>query len=372
MSHQTATRSRPDAWIDNEPSRPSLGERHKPTLARLNSAFERGEPLVVLTSDSKTDISEVISQFISGIGDTADSMCLADPCLDAVANMREIVDGIGFKPKDVSLSDLNAILGMFLSFQKRNGRRTVIAFEETQDNGWWVLDNIRRIVDLERTQKSGLMLILGGRKNLLELLEKPPLAAIDAIARTRLTVAPLSEAETREYVRRRVESTGEFEIGEVFDFQALSRVHELSEGVPDAVETLCCKCLEMVAHDHADTITIETVEYVDKLIKNLGASTSEAVVGEQLVARMNGELILKRAVDRGRILIGRDKLCDIRLPSRFVSRHQALIVKSSCGLKVLDLGSRNGSFVNGKPVRDYTLGDGDVVTFGDCTIEYIA
>ena len=372
MSHQTATRPGADTWPMHEPSRASLGDRHQTTLARLDRAFEQREPLAILTSDSKSDIVEVLGQFLASLDDEVDSVCIREPRLDAIANMREIVDGIGFKPKDMTLSDLENILGMFLSFQKRNGRRTVIAYEETQENGWWVLDNIRRIVDLELTVNSGLMIILGGRNTLLELFEKPPMDALDSLARTRLKVAPLSEAETREYVRQQVESTGEFEIGEVFDFPALARMHELSRGVPDAVENLCCKCMEMVTHDHADTITIEMVDYADQLLRDPGTDVNESVVGEQLVARMNGELILKRALDRGRILIGRDKLCDIRLPSRFVSRHQALVVKSSYGLKILDLGSRNGSFVNGKPFRDYTLEDGDVVTFGDCTIEYIA
>jgi hypothetical protein len=128
----------------------------------------------------------------------------------------------------------------------------------------------------------------------------------------------------------------------------------------------------MVSEDHADTITIEMVEIADKLLNGPSPQADAAISGEQIVARMKGELIVKRALDRGRILIGRDKLCDIRLPSLFVSRHQVLIVKSSYGIKILDLGSRNGSFVNGRPFRDYTLEDGDVVTFGDCTIEYIA
>ncbi len=372
MSHQTASHSEPTSWVDAEPSRPSLQARHSSTLERLRLAFERREPLAVLTSDSRSDISEVIGQFVEGLDEAADTVLIREPCIDTIANMREIVDGIGFKPKDMNQSDLENILAMFLSFQKRNGRRTVIAYEETQENGWWVLDNIRRIVDLELSQNSGLMIVLGGSSSVLELFEKQPLNALDALARTRIKVAPLSEAETREYVRQQIENTGQFDIGEVFDFMALARVHELSQGVPDAVETLCGKCLEMVTHDQNETITIEMVEFADQLLKEPGIVADDTVVGQHLIARMNGELILKRAFDRGRILIGRDKLCDIRLPSRYVSRHQALLVKSSYGIKVLDLGSRNGSFVNGKPFRDYTLKDGDVVTFGDCTIEYIA
>jgi len=372
MSHQPLASKRPKFWVEDEVSAPTLAERHDGSLGRLKTAFRDGEVVTLLTSDSKSDARLVMSLFLDSLDGEADVARISEPCLDAIASMREIVDGLGFKPKDMSLGDLENILSMFLSFQKRNNRRTVICFDEAQDNGWWVLDNIRRIVEIELAQKSGLMVVLSGNRDLRELLDKPPLDAIGKVARTRIRLPRLSPAETREYVRQQVESTGEFDIGQVFDFQAISRVHELSKGVPDAVDTLCDKCLEMVSEDHADTITIEMVEIADKLLNGPSPQADAAISGEQIVARMKGELIVKRALDRGRILIGRDKLCDIRLPSLFVSRHQVLIVKSSYGIKILDLGSRNGSFVNGRPFRDYTLEDGDVVTFGDCTIEYIA
>jgi len=372
MSRQPLATQRPRFWVEEEASKPSLTARHQGTLERLTAAFEQREALVVLTSDGRSDTSYIVDEFMHGLDGSAERVLIRESSLDAIANMRELVDGIGFKPRELSLADLENVLSMFLAFQKRNGRRTVICFEEAQDNGWWVLDNIRRIVEKQLHDDCGLLVLLTGRESLLQLLDKPPLDTVAHAATTRLRVSPLSATETREYVRQQLESTGQFEIGQVFDFEAVARMHELSKGVPDSVETLCCKCLEMVDADHADTVTIEMVEEADKQLRNPHSPNEAPLQGEQVVAHMKGELIVRRALDRGRILIGRDRLCDIRLPSRFVSRHQALIVKSSYGTKILDLGSRNGSFVGGRPFRDHTLADGDVITFGDCTIEYVA
>ncbi|MEE8078953.1 MAG: FHA domain-containing protein, partial [Pseudomonadales bacterium] len=76
--------------------------------------------------------------------------------------------------------------------------------------------------------------------------------------------------------------------------------------------------------------------------------------------------------NRERILIGRDELCDIRIASHLVSRHHALVVNSSQGVKLVDLGSTNGTFVDGRKIKQCALQDSQVITIGDCTIEYVA
>ena len=373
MSHQPLTDKEPVFWVEDETPKPDLANRHTATLLRLGAAYRTAEPLVILTSDGHSDAGEVISAFLSGLPEEVDKVRIKEPCIDAISSMRAIVHGIGFQPKDMSLSDLENVLNMFLAFQQRNGRRTVICMEETQDSGWWVLDHTRRLIEKSFADKLGLTMVLSGRHSLLDLLDKPPLEEIKNFARTRLRVAPLKPEETREYVRQRVEESGEFELTRVFDYKAIARMHELSKGVQDEVDTLCMKCLQMVTDDETETVT---PDLVDKAIEMIHEDEENIPTlknpGARLIARLQGELVVERPLDRARILIGRDKLCDIRLPSRFVSRHQALVVKSSSGgLKILDLGSRNGSFVNGRAIRDYELQDKDVITFGDCTIEYV-
>src|SRR6476620_279098 len=65
--------------------------------------------------------------------------------------------------------------------------------------------------------------------------------------------------------------------------------------------------------------------------------------------------------------IGRGDGCTVMLDSRSVSRLHALIQRRETGdLSLVDLGSRNGSFVNGKRVSfPVTLADADKLVFGD-------
>ncbi len=47
-------------------------------------------------------------------------------------------------------------------------------------------------------------------------------------------------------------------------------------------------------------------------------------------------------------------------------------VNSSIGVKLVDLGSTNGTIVNGHSIRKHTLQDNDKITVGDCSIEFVA
>lgn len=74
-------------------------------------------------------------------------------------------------------------------------------------------------------------------------------------------------------------------------------------------------------------------------------------------------------VDRT-LRIGRDFDNDIRMPSDIaMSRHHARIVPSNDCLLVEDLGSRNGSFVNGAKVERAPLNHNDRLRIGDTLIQ---
>jgi diguanylate cyclase (GGDEF)-like protein len=65
------------------------------------------------------------------------------------------------------------------------------------------------------------------------------------------------------------------------------------------------------------------------------------------------------------MLIGRGRDADVRLTNRRASRRHAKIrINPEGGAVVEDLGSTNGTFLNGKPVRRYQLKDGDKLSLG--------
>jgi pSer/pThr/pTyr-binding forkhead associated (FHA) protein len=66
----------------------------------------------------------------------------------------------------------------------------------------------------------------------------------------------------------------------------------------------------------------------------------------------------------GKVLVGRQEDCQIRIPSAQVSRHHCEITSGADGLRIRDLGSSNGTTVNGQRVDEAHLRPGDVVAVG--------
>jgi pSer/pThr/pTyr-binding forkhead associated (FHA) protein len=78
---------------------------------------------------------------------------------------------------------------------------------------------------------------------------------------------------------------------------------------------------------------------------------------------------------RATTTIGRDSENDIVLVSSTVSRQHALLLSDAAGVRLLDLESTNGTFVNDVPAppdEAVRLNDGDVIRFGAVLAYYAA
>jgi pSer/pThr/pTyr-binding forkhead associated (FHA) protein len=71
-------------------------------------------------------------------------------------------------------------------------------------------------------------------------------------------------------------------------------------------------------------------------------------------------------IGKDEFLIGRGADCDLRLRAAAVSRHHCLIRVRGPQVTLTDLGSSNGTYLNGQRVRSQaTLKDGDELRVGD-------
>lgn len=78
-------------------------------------------------------------------------------------------------------------------------------------------------------------------------------------------------------------------------------------------------------------------------------------------------------LDRDVFTLGRDPSCTIRIDSPYVSRQHARIEMRADGPVFVDLGSRNGSLVDGQRVQGMVpLAPGSVIRIADVTIRCLA
>lgn len=96
-------------------------------------------------------------------------------------------------------------------------------------------------------------------------------------------------------------------------------------------------------------------------------SPAEAVPasGEPLVLKVNGQ---ERVFPQGKAVIGRSRDVDLQIDNADVSRRHAMIYWSEGSIVVKDLGSTNGTMVNGYPVDSTVVRPSDVIRIGNAHI----
>jgi pSer/pThr/pTyr-binding forkhead associated (FHA) protein len=134
-----------------------------------------------------------------------------------------------------------------------------------------------------------------------------------------------------------------------------------------------------------DIVSLDTVQFIlkpdrdDSIRTNVpsqkpvtAAATPEAdasatrlrLVPPKVVLRgVSGSYFGKIVPVRGRLVIGRGSECDLILDESEMSRRHAVIENSGDGIFLRDLGSANGTFVNGVQVRDAVLHPDDQIAF---------
>lgn len=91
----------------------------------------------------------------------------------------------------------------------------------------------------------------------------------------------------------------------------------------------------------------------------------------KLVLSMNGAVQGEFELDQERLTIGRKPENDIQIDNLAVSGKHSMIITILDDSFLEDLGSTNGTYVNGKLIKKHALKDGDVIAIGKHELKYI-
>lgn len=98
----------------------------------------------------------------------------------------------------------------------------------------------------------------------------------------------------------------------------------------------------------------------------------QTFAGPSLVVRLEKETVGCYRLDKPRLVMGRSRRADLVLDeSGGVSREHAHVLVIDDEVVVEDLGSRNGTYVNGKPTTRRTLRAGDRIAIGRYRLRFL-
>jgi pSer/pThr/pTyr-binding forkhead associated (FHA) protein len=72
------------------------------------------------------------------------------------------------------------------------------------------------------------------------------------------------------------------------------------------------------------------------------------------------------ALDRAVVVVGRHRWCHVRIASPRVSRRHCCLARDRDSVLVRDLGSTNGTLINGRRIQEEMLYPGDELSIAHC------
>jgi general secretion pathway protein A len=254
----------PPFSITPDPRYLYLGESHREALAHLLYGTGEGGGFVQLTGEVGTGKTTLCRSLIEQLPPEVDVALVFNPVLTPAELVATVCDELGVAyPAGASLKGLVDVLHRHLLGAHARGRRTVLIVDEAQGLGFEVLEQIRLLTNLETETTKLLQVILIGQPELPGRLDQPRLRQLAQRITARCDLRPLSEPETGEYVRHRMEVAGWSEAsgdgGELFGPAALREIHRLSGGVPRLINVICDRALlgtYALDRDRVDAATV--------------------------------------------------------------------------------------------------------------------
>ncbi len=360
-----------------------MTEQHSRAVANIKFALANRDTFVIITGEIGIGKTTVLNSVFDELGREYVTANLTHTTLTHIELLQAILSAFGmpmYTKKKVLL--LDTLRTFFLKMHKE-GKHVVIVVDEAQNLNMPALEELRLLSCIDSSDRKLLSIVLTGQRGLDDLIDAPKLAQLRQRTRLRQRLEALTESETFDYIKHRLEIAGA-DAESIFDPGAIKEVHRLSFGVPRLINTLCDTALMCCMVEKDSMVTLETIDTVvhelrwqwfedrdqEKSSRRKIRETIQTDTPITLTISRSGKFVEEMQTRKVPFIIGRRASNDLVLIDKEISQRHALI-DCIAGIYVIeDLNSTNGIDVNGKHCARALLRDGDVIGIGELNVTF--
>jgi len=242
-----------------------LSKKHDLAYAHLEYGITDNKALIVLTGDVGTGKTTLINYFLKKVDGVVNTALVYNTNLDPDTFLQMVAKDFGIKLAGSGRSSLYDGLYEFFLNEHTQRRRCVLVVDEAQNMPRETLEELRMLSNFETEESYLLQIIMVGQPELKERLNDPSLAQLTQRVSVFYELAPLDEAETRQYMEHRLEISGYTGTDSLFTDEAIKRIHAYTKGVPRLISSVSDNAL---VYGYADSLKTIDVETVDKVIRD--------------------------------------------------------------------------------------------------------
>jgi general secretion pathway protein A len=218
-----------------------LSEKHKEALASLKYGIQENKGFLLLTGDIGTGKTTLINCFLNEKDTDAIVASIPDPDLDILDFFlllsKEFNMNADFKTKGEFLIQFENFL---LSTYSEN-KKALLIIDEAQRLNQQLLEQIRLLSNIEKRYAKLINIFFVGQNEVNQLIMDERNKALRQRVVVHYSIEPLTEVETREYVKHRLRISGSEE--EIFSSTAIYEIFSYSKGYPRLINSICDRAL---------------------------------------------------------------------------------------------------------------------------------
>jgi general secretion pathway protein A len=277
-----------------------LSEPHQYALTSVLEGILYRKGLVMITGPigtGKTTLVHAALQLLTSKKMPIKSALLFNPTLSRDEFLEMMLEEFEVSCSSVSKPKRLMALQQMLLDTQRQGGTSVLFIDEAHLLSSELLEEIRLLGNADTHQQKLLQIVLSGQPELVTMMNRRELSALQQRIASRAHLRPLSLPETRLYVAERLQAAG-LEGPSPFSGPAIEAIFSHAQGVPRLLNLVCDACLTLGFKSNRRTIQRDLV---DDAAISLGLVQTEPVIAPKSVspaaAQVPAAVIQKTAVD---------------------------------------------------------------------------
>lgn len=282
--------------------------------------------------------------------------------------LSSILAQFGYEVSLYSTDELLNMLNVLVVQQTRAYQAPVLILKNIDTMYPSALRVLCKLAALKVHKRFALRIILVSNRNIRRILDSPGMSSIARRLVGAFELGPLTTKETLYYLYAKLQACGAGFPDSILPVDICDALHLASAGWPRELDRIA---MGAIARAENTPVSLQDIDHpaISKLldctvdIHGVEADTDGEM--PKLIVTRNGKVLQEIELRDSKILIGRSDLSDIRIDDQFASKHHALIIRIENEMVLLDLNSRNGTFVNSHRICSTALRHNDVISLGN-------
>ena len=341
----------------------------------LNDVLKSKQGIGILHGPISSGKRTVIEEFVNNLTDEIPVVEIDGSHIYNVTLLQNLMRQLGFTTPLGAPDELFSSLQEFLMQEAGLCQAPLLIVhnvDEMKPEEWGV---IGQLSELSVNGRYALRLFLVGTASMSSISNVPELQAIRRRTLGTFHLRPLLVFESAEYIHQKLRASGVETPEIVMPQDTCNELHRLSCGWPGALDALAIRAIGL-----ADGLPIRREHVRDPSRPPVAVDESNAEVGipgngpvfAKLIVSEPGRTSAEFEIREDKTLIGRSDFSDVRIDSQYVSNSHAMVYQTASATYLVDLNSRNGTFVNSRRVKCIKLDQDDIILLGEHNIRYVS